>query len=189
MADGRLRTWGEAVVGAAQVAGALALSPALRGWYGCWGAAKEEVSRALPGDELVPRPRMGYTRAVTIHARAAAAWPWLAQMGQGRGGLYSYEGLENLVGCRIRNVRRIVPELQAVKSGDLIRLGRKRYPCFRVWAAEPERALVLIAADVKTEEAVDLTPKAKGFSAATWQFFLEERSDGSTRLITRQRLD
>jgi hypothetical protein len=68
----------------------------------------------------------------------------------------------------------------------LIRLGPPGYPCFRVWALEPERSLALVAADPKTELAVDLAPKPKGFSAATWQFCLAEREDGSTRLITRQ---
>jgi hypothetical protein len=52
----------------------------------------------------------------------------------------SYEGLENLAGCRIHNVRRIVPQLQDLQVGDLIRLGPKGYPCFRVWALEPERS-------------------------------------------------
>lgn len=188
MVGSRLKIVTESVEGAIQMAGLLLLSPLLRSRYNRWGATDAEVIRSLPGDELIPHPIQGYTRAITVRARAADLWPWLVQMGQGRGGLYSYEGLENLVGCRIRNVERIVPELQDLKVGDLIRLGPKGYPCFRVWKIEPERALVLVAADPKTEQAVDPTPQEKGFSAATWQFFLEERGDGTTRLITRQRL-
>ncbi len=188
MSDGRLKILAESVEGAVQIAGLLLFSPLLRARYNRWGATDAEVIRSLPGDELIPHPIQGYTRAITIRARAADLWPWLVQMGQGRGGLYSYEGLQNLVGCRIRNVERIVPEFQDLKVGDLIHLGPKGYPCFRVWNIEPERALVLVAADPKTEQAVDPTPKEKGFSAATWQFFLEERGDGTTRLITRQRL-
>lgn len=188
MSARRLKILAESVEGAIQIAGLLLLSPLLRSRYNRWGATDAEVIRPLPGDELIPHPVQGYTRAITVRARAGDLWPWLVQMGQGRGGLYSYEGLENLVGCRIRNVERIVPELQDPKVGDLIRLGPKGYPCFRVWKIEPERALVLVAADPKTEQAVDPTPQEKGFSAATWQFFLEERGDGTTRLITRQRL-
>jgi hypothetical protein len=101
----------------------------------------------------------------------------------------SYEGLENLAGCRIHNVRRIVPQFQDLQVGDLIRLEPKGYPCFRVWALEPERSLGLVAADPKTEQAVDLTPRPRGFSAATWGFYMNEGADGTTRLITRQRLD
>ena len=188
MAGSMLKTLGESVVGALQLVGVLVLSPVLRSWYNRWGATAEEVARSLPGDDLVTAPLMGYTRAITIRTRAAAIWPWLAQIGQGRGGLYSYEGLENLAGCRIRNTDRILPEFQDLKVGDLIRLGPQSYPCFRVWSVEPERSLTLVAADPKTEQAVDRMPKPKGFSAATWHFFLDERADGTTRLITRQRL-
>lgn len=74
------------------------------------------------------------------------------------------------------------------RVGDLIRLGPKGYPCFRVWQMEPYRSLVLAAADPKTEQAADPSPQEKGFSFATWQFFLDERGDGTMRLITRQRL-
>jgi len=188
MSDAKLQKLGESLLGALQVAGTLLLSPFLRSWYNQWGATEDEVARSLPGDELVLRPQQGYTRAVTIHAPAAAVWPWLVQIGQGRGGLYSYDGLENLAGCRIRNADRILPEFQNLQAGDLIRLGPKGYPCFRVRALEPERALVLVAADPKTEQVADPTPGPKSFSFATWQFILNERDDGTTRLITRQRL-
>jgi len=184
----KLKAFGESLLGALQVAGTLLLSPVLRSWYNHWGATEEEAIRSLPGDELISHPQQGYTRAITIRAPAAAVWPWLVQIGQGRGGLYSYEGLENLAGCRIRNSIRILPEFQDLKPGDLIRLGPKGYPCFRVWSLEPERSLVLVAADPKTEQAADPAPKPKGFSFATWQFFLDESADGKTRLITRQRL-
>jgi hypothetical protein len=66
------------------------LSPLLRTWYNQWGATPEEVLQTLPGDELVPTALMGYTRAITIQAPADRVWSWLAQIGQGRGGLYSY---------------------------------------------------------------------------------------------------
>jgi len=54
----------------------------------------------LPGDDLVAYPKGDYTHAITIRASAAEIWPWLVQLGQGRGGFYSYEWLENLVGCQ-----------------------------------------------------------------------------------------
>jgi hypothetical protein len=188
MSNGRLETLRESLLGALQVAGTLLLSPMLRSWYNRWGATGDEVARTLPGDELVPAPCQGYTRAITVRAEPGCVWPWLAQMGQGRGGLYSYEALENLAGCRIRNADRILPQFQDLQAGDLVRLGRPGYPCFRVWSLEPLRFLVLVAADPKTEQIVDLAPMPKAYSAATWQFYLDERGDGTTRLLTRQRL-
>ena len=72
----------ENLLGAVQVAGALVLSPVLRSWYNRWGATSAEVTQRLPGDELVPTPMLGYTRAITIQAPPERVWPWLAQMGQ-----------------------------------------------------------------------------------------------------------
>jgi hypothetical protein len=179
----------ENLLGAVQVAGALILSPALRSWYNRWGATQAEIEHSLPGDNLVPSPRLGYTRAIAIQAPPESVWPWLAQMGQRRGGLYSYDGLENLAGCQIHSVDSIIPELQDLQMGELIRLGPKGYPCFAVAAVEPGRALVLISADPQTSQPVQLTAQAdKGYSIATWQFILQPRDGNATRLLVRQRL-
>lgn len=179
----------ETLLGALQVGGTLILSPVLRRWYNRWGAQAEERQRPLPGDELVPAPMLGYTRAITIHAPPALVWPWLVQMGQGRGGLYSYDGLENLVGCDIHSADRILPEYQQLKPGELIRLGPQGYPCFSAVSVEPGRALVLISADPQTGQPVAYTEKGgKGYSIATWQFFLEAPGGDATRLLVRQRL-
>jgi hypothetical protein len=62
------------------------------------------------------------TRAITIAAAAPNVWPWIAQLGQGRGGFYSYDVLENLVGCDIHSANRIVPEWQQVEVGDEVKL-------------------------------------------------------------------
>jgi len=75
-----------------------------------WRATPAETKRALPGDELVPEPRIQITHAVTIAAPVERVWPWLAQIGQDRGGFYSYEWLENLAGCEMRNADRVHPE-------------------------------------------------------------------------------
>jgi hypothetical protein len=56
-----------------------------------WAATSDEVRRDLPGDDLVPGAEYSTTRAITIRARPADVWPWLVQMGQGRGGFYSYD--------------------------------------------------------------------------------------------------
>ena len=87
-----------------------------------WGATTQEAAGPLPGDEMVPVPRMQSTRAVTIAAPVSGVWPWLVQMGAGRGGLYSYDWLENAAGLGIHSADRILPELQQLKVGDIVPL-------------------------------------------------------------------
>ena len=84
----------------------------VRPWMLRWGATRAESEATLPGDELAPRPGVGPTGAVTVDAPVEAVWSWLAQIGQDRGGFYSYEWLENLAGCRMRNAERIHPQWQ-----------------------------------------------------------------------------
>jgi len=179
----------ENLSGAIRVGTTLIFSPLLRSRYNRWGTSPEEAGCPLPGDELVPDPQMGYTRAITIQAPPAQIWPWLVQIGQGRGGLYSYDGLENLAGCNIHTADRILPEYQNLRVGEVIRMGPKGYPCFGVASFEPERSLVLISLDIKTEQVVPYVAQpGKGYSIATWQFALEPRDDNTSRLLVRQRL-
>lgn len=128
---------------AAAGAGALAAYVCrIRPWHLRWGATDEELNDPLIGDELVPHPKLKATHAVTINAPAADVWPWLVQMGQRRGGFYSYTWLENLVGCHMRNADEIVPEWQNLKVGDKVWLHPKAPPV-EVAAMEPRRAIVL----------------------------------------------
>lgn len=114
----------------------------IRPWHLRWGATDEELDAPLTGDELVPLPKLKATHAITINAPAADVWPWLVQMGQNRGGFYSYTCLENLVGCHMRNADEIVPEWQNLKVGDKVWLHPKAPPV-EVAAIEPKRAIVL----------------------------------------------
>ena len=115
----RRRPQGPAVLATALVAAYLA---AIRPRILHWGASTEETHKALPGDELVPKPGSQSTRAVTVHAPVDAVWPWLAQVGQDRAGFYSYEWLENLAGCRMRNAEQLHPEWQERAIGDTVYL-------------------------------------------------------------------
>ena len=54
-------------------------------WQHRWGATDQEVGRAMPGDDLLP-DAASTTRAITIAAPAEQVWPWLVQIGYGRGG-------------------------------------------------------------------------------------------------------
>ena len=95
------------MVGGAEVLAAVVTAPLLRRRYLRWGTVPSEFAAALPGDELVRVPQLGYTRAVTVDAPVADVWPWLVQIGQGRGGLYSFDGLENLIGCDIHPLHNV----------------------------------------------------------------------------------
>jgi hypothetical protein len=104
------------------LASALAAGALLRARCLPWGTTDEEVTTALPGDGLIPHADLTATRAVSVRAGADVVWPWIAQLGQGRGGFYSYDFLENLVGCDIHSADRIVPAWQNIAVGDEVRL-------------------------------------------------------------------
>jgi hypothetical protein len=115
---------------------------AVRPWFLRWGATDAEGEGVLPGDELVPEPKHHDTHAITIHAPIAQVWPWLVQVGQGKGGFYSYAWLENLAGCHLHNADTIVPEYQTLKAGDTVRLHPSAPPLTAV-IVEPHRSIVL----------------------------------------------
>jgi hypothetical protein len=135
-----------------------------------WGARPDEVSRRLPGDELLPGAGIVATRAITIEAPPAAIWPWLVQMGSGRGGVYTYDWIENLFGLDMHSARRILPQYQGVKVGDEFPLGPGR-PAMRIAVLDPERTFTLRFADGNW----------------VWIFALSAE-DGHTRLISRNRI-
>jgi uncharacterized protein YndB with AHSA1/START domain len=108
-----------------------------RPWHLRWGATDEEARRSMPGDDLIPNPDITFTRAITINTPPKAVWPWLVQMGYRRAGWYSYDRFDN-DGI---HVRRIIPEFQALKVGDIMLTDSGGG--FRVEAIEPEQSLVL----------------------------------------------
>src|SRR5215217_3580557 len=113
----------------------------IRPWHLRWGTEPGDAERKLPGDELLPKDERQILHAVTIDAPVEEVWPWLAQIGQDRGGFYSYKWLENLAGCRMRNADRIHPEWQHREVGERVFL----YPAIglEVKKFEPGRAIVL----------------------------------------------
>jgi len=107
---------GAALVGAA----ALVYFWFLRDWHLHWGATPQETRGEVAGDDLMPEPDIVATRAVEIDAPPSAIWPWLVQMGPGRGGAYTYDWIERRLGIDIHNSDRIIPEFQHLKVGDEI---------------------------------------------------------------------
>ena len=155
------------LIGAVVAAG---YSPPARRWYLTWGATPEEVTAAMPGDELLPAPDIVSTRAVTIDTLPVSIWPWLVQMGSGRGGAYTYDWIENLFGLGMHSADAILPEFQHLEVGDVLPLGRDG-PGMRVEIYEPERALVFRSEDDNW----------------VWIFTLREVV-GGTRLVSRNRI-
>jgi hypothetical protein len=158
-----------------------------RPWERRWGATPTEVARTFPGDERVPQPTQLLTRAITIHAPVEKVWPWLVQLGQGRGGLYSYDWLENLVGCDIHSVDRIVPELQSIAVGDIIKMHKNGMPAFIVVGVEEGKWLLMAPLDPKTGKPVSLTGTDPLAAEGTWLFMLNAIDADTTRLISRTR--
>jgi hypothetical protein len=135
-----------------------------------WGATADEAARALPGDELLADADVVSTRAVAIDAPPSDVWPWLVQMGSGRGGAYTYDWIENLFGLEMRSADTIHPEWQNLAVGDVIP-GKASLSDMRVEVLEPERALVSRSEDGRW----------------VWAFALEDLG-GRTRLLSRNRI-
>jgi hypothetical protein len=185
-----LATTFQTAAGGAQIAVTTAGAPVLRRWFNHHGATPRERVEPLPGDRVVPVHKLRYTRATTIAAPPAVVWAWLVQIGQDRAGLYSYDGLENLVGCDVHSAEELIPAHQHLEVGDLIRLGPDGYPCFRAVGIDAPRSLVLIGVDPKTKELPPIpAPTDESVTVATWQWVLRAVDRGrGTRLVVRQRL-
>jgi hypothetical protein len=182
---GRLREVGENVTGALGILFDFA-TPFLRRARGHWGLSPDEATRALPGDALVAEPDWCWTHAVTIGAPPERVWPWVVQIGQDKGGFYSYTWLENLAGCHIHNADEIRPEWQRLFKGDPLRI-HPHAPPLRVEAVEPGRYFVASGRiDPKTGEAP--TPEfPERYLEVSWLFFVEPLGDGKSRFVSRYR--
>jgi hypothetical protein len=161
----------------AAIGGAAAAYILARPWHLRWGTTGQESDEPLPGDDLIANPNLTATRAITIRASADQVWPWIAQLGQGRGGFYSYDFLENLIGADIHSVDRIVPEFQDIEVGDEVLLG----PEFGYDIALLERGQSLVLRGGFPIENIEPPYDS------TWAFVLRAEPDGTTRLLVRER--
>jgi hypothetical protein len=142
----------------------------LRRWFVTWGSTPAERSRVMSGDRTITDPTYTATLGMTIHASAQCIWPWLVQMGKGRGGLYSYDWLDRLFGYLDHpSANRVLPEFQHLTAGDEIPIGRGGG--FPVVSVDPCRELVLGGA-------------GDGFRWI-WEFGLYPVDSCRTRLVSR----
>ena len=139
----------------------------LREWQMTWGATTEEVSRYMAGDELLKNPTLNATRVVEIEALPERVWPWLVQMGYGRGGLYSFGKLDN---GGIPSADRIIPEYQDLEVGEYI------LPTLMVVEMEPDKSVLWVFQE-----------GAGSWENATWSWGLYPTDSGHTRLVSRLR--
>jgi hypothetical protein len=166
-----------AAAGTAVLGSAAAYILAIRPWQLGWGATDQERDATLAGDDLIPNPDLVATRAITVHAGADQVWLWIAQLGQGRGGFYSYDALENLVGCDIHSADRVVPEWQDIKVGDQVKL----HPEVGLGVAVVEQGSALV---LRGGVPMGTVPPPYD---CTWAFVVREQPDGTTRLLARER--
>jgi hypothetical protein len=143
----------------------------VRLWYRRWGVTDAELNHPMAGDKEVSNPNYLAMLAVTIDAPSEYVWPWLLQMGKGRGGLYSYDFLDRLFGYLDRpSADRILPEFQHLAVGDVIPVGGAAGG-FPVKTVKPGEALVL-GGETETFQWI-------------WQLALVPVSRSQTRLISR----
>ena len=167
-------------VGGATVATLALLTPFLRERRSHWGVDSKMAAREYPGDHLIAEPRWSWTHGVEIDAPPDVVWPWIAQVGADRAGFYSYQFLENIAGCELRNAESIHPEW-ALRPGDALVL-HPHVPPLRVVAAEPGRYLLAEAAADPLARVV-----GAGWVTLSWLIFLEALGATRCRLISRYR--
>jgi len=162
----------------ALVAGAALLTPFLEPARSHWGLSEEAAARAYPGDELVPEPTWGWTHGIEIEKGADDVWPWLAQIGADRAGFYSYQWLENVVGCDVRNAETIHPEWE-VDVGHGLRL-HPEMPPLPVTAVSKGRYFVAHARAPRRDP-------SEPWVDVSWLFFVEPLTMTRCRFISRYR--
>ena len=168
------------------VAAGLAYHFVLRGWCLRWGTTPAEIRATLPGDDLFPVYAGEATHAITIHASTEKVWPWLMQIGQDRSGFYSYTFLENLVGCAMPRVNRLVPEWRRRAVGETVWFATpKRFSGqgrMITAAVQPQRSFVMVSANDWNR-----LQAGKQAQEGFWSFTLEPLGNDQSRLIARIR--
>jgi len=174
-----------AILGALATALAVQYFVLIRPWYQTWGASVAEMQASLPGDALAPDAAEVETRAVTIDAPPDQVWPWLAQLGQGRAGFYSYRFLQNLLGMDMPAGDRLLG-LPDPRPGDLLLMSPRPSMGGRAYATYeevlPGRALVL-----RTYALRALGHEGAPPPSGSWAFVLRPEAGGKTRLLVRSR--
>ena len=155
---------------------AVLLMFALLPWMDRYGATDEEIAASFAGDELVPTPRIFYTRAISINALPEEIYPWIVQLGADKGGMYSYTWLEALIQCPQINADRIHEEWQGLEVGDKV-----------LMCPDENMPPAYVVAMVEQDHTIVLGHKENESWVEVWLFNLVPQDDGTTRLVIRSR--
>ena len=154
-----------------------------------WGLSREEANRPLPGDDIVKAPKSKYSHGIQIDAPVEYVWPWVVQMGKSRGGFYSYEALENVIGLDIYNVDEILKKYQDPKVGEIIPFGPDSgYPLALV---KKNEAMVIESCD-DLELKLNFDPGVgypNKYLHISWLWYIEPIGVHKSRFISRNRVD
>lgn len=147
-----------------------------------WGAPKKIQDLNLSSDRFTMVK--GHTRAVLIKSTPEEIWPWILQLGQERGGFYSYAFLENIFLADMQNVYEIKDALQRPRlPGDTIWLANKKNyngQGFQIVAEViPAKSFVMVGGD--DFKRIQAGEKAVG----SWSIALYPENAESTWLIAR----
>jgi hypothetical protein len=150
---------------------------ALLPWMDRYGATDEEIAASYSGDELVPTPRIFYTRAISINASPEEIYPWIVQLGADKGGMYSYTWFEtNILQCELVNADQIHEEWQDLKVDDKVKM-----------CPDENMPPAYIVAIIEQDQTIVLGHKENDAWVEVWQFNLIQQGDGTTRLVIRSR--
>ncbi len=153
-----------------------------------WGFDPKKVLAPLPGDQLVSEPKTQFTHAIEINAPVKYVWPWIAQIGRGKGGFYSYEALENVIGLDIYNVDEILPQFQTPKVGDFVGFSPKDF--YPIVIVEKERGMV-IENHYDLKKGKMFSPQAEfppNFLHLSWLWYVEPLGATRSLFISRNRV-
>ena len=178
----KLRRLGQAAI--VLPGGYLTALAVTRRWHQHWGATDQEITKPLPGDDLIAESKLDSTHAITIHAPAERIWPWLAQMGyEDRAGSYSYDLFERGIG---RNLDQLDPDIPPLAPGGTMPF----YPGapMTVAVADPPRALALWQVTSRGGAIDPAGPWGDDHVAWSWAFVLEPVDATRTRLLVRMRV-
>jgi hypothetical protein len=105
-------------------------------------------------------------------------WPWIAQLGYGRAGFYTYDLLDN---GGIRSAERVLPQYQNLHPGDQIPM----------WHEYHGLAIAYRVDSFAINEWMLWVHRPNGTEApdSTWSWRLMALDGGRTRLITRMKQD
>jgi hypothetical protein len=152
-----------------------------------WNSTDDEVLGEQPGDDLVKRPLMQTTHSILIQAPAEKVWPWVQQIGYGRGGFYSYDELERAAGLKdLQSATEIVPELQNLKTGDTLPISP--VTPMTVTTVTPNRTLVAhILMSPFTAQPLPEHNPPEPWIDWSWAFIITPLNDYACRLTSRVR--